>query len=162
VTEGAPAKAETTQWVSARWITNARRKSDWFEQHLEKKTESRQLALSGGRQHANHHLSVLFSSLRNSGNCIRKVVCVKVEASNNRGYSRSGNAYRRPNRRSPKFLPISGGSHPGRSGVSKVGTGFRDDRPGARVEFGGPDCCGGRGVRRCDSLSRGIRKPQTA
>ena len=48
VTEGAPAKAETTQWVSARWITNARRKSDWFEQHLEKKTESRRLALSGG------------------------------------------------------------------------------------------------------------------
>ena len=48
MTEGAPAKAETTQWVSARWITNARRKSDWFEQHLEKKTESRRLALSGG------------------------------------------------------------------------------------------------------------------
>src|SRR6516162_4941704 len=58
---------------------------------------------------------------------------------------------------------MRGGRHPERGEVSKeVGTGFRDDRPSPRMEFGGPDCCGGCWLRRRNGLSRRIRKPQIA
>ena len=53
--------------------------------------------------------------------------------------------------------------HSGRCEVSKeVGIGFRDDRSDARLELGGSDCRGRCRVRRCDSLSRRIRKPPPA
>src|ERR1700746_2576393 len=47
------------------------------------------------------------------------------------------------------------GQHSRRGEVSEeVGTGFRDGRPGAGMEFGGPDCGGGCRLRRRNRVSR--------